>query len=110
MASWIATALGLAGGGALCLALAGAILPRLVRRSQDALLMARLAFAGTLVALLPAVFLAMVVGAALGSAWGRQIGVAVGTAAVFAAVLIVGAAAGVVLAKAILWRRRSSAP
>ena len=55
--------------------------------------------AGTLVALVPAILLAVVAGGTLGGLWGRYFGVAVGTALTFALVLLLGAAAGILLAR-----------
>ena len=112
MASWVATALGLGGGIALAILVGQAALPRLIRRSPNVRLSARLALGGTLAALLPALLLSVVVGGTLGSAWGREVfrelgigssgvpfGVAAGTALAFAAVVLLGAAAGLVLAR-----------
>ena len=96
MASWIATALGLAGGVALALFAAQMVLPRLIRTSPDPRLTLRLAFGGALAALLPAVLLAVVGGGALGARWGAS-GIAIGTALAFALVVVVGAAAGLAL-------------
>lgn len=117
--AWIASALGIVAGVAICYAALKRLLPHFVRRSKDALLLVRLALAGTLAALLPALFLSLVVGATLGGAWGRQIfqpyglaasgvplGVALGTTAVFAAVVLLGTAAGIVLGSALLHLRR----
>lgn len=99
MASWLATLLGLAGGVALALAAAQATLPRLMRASRDPRRTLRLAFAGTLVALLPAVLLGVVAGGTLGVAWRSHVGTAVGTAVTFAVVLLLGAALGCLLAR-----------
>lgn len=117
---WIATILGLAGGLALTYALGKAILPRMVARSAHASLLVRLAFAGTVIAVLPALFLSLVVGGTLGGAWGRHtfaqlgfplsgvpIGLAFGVATVFALVMIAGAVSGVALGKAVVWYRHS---
>jgi hypothetical protein len=121
---WIATALGLAGGLAIAYALGSVALPRVIAKADDALLFVRLAFAGTVVALLPAIVLSLVVGGTLGGAWGEYFfgrlgfassgapfGLAVGVALVFAAVLLCGAACAIVLAKALVryrkWRSRS---
>lgn len=97
MASWIATALGLAGGVALALFAAQVVLPRLIRASPDPRRTLRLAFGGALAALLPGVLLAVVGGATLGARWGAS-GMAVGTALAFALVIVLGAAAGLALA------------
>jgi hypothetical protein len=120
--AWIATAVGLAGGVALAIALVRAVLPRIAAASPDPLLMVRLAFAGTVVAALPALVLSLVVGATLGGALGRQlsaqaglratavpVGQAFGTALVFAVVLLTGTASGVALGKALFYRRQRRA-
>lgn len=116
---WIATALGLAGGLVLAYALGKAVLPRWVEKSEHISLLVRMAFAGTVVALLPALLLSLVVGGTLGGAWGERafaqlgfssgapIGLALGVAVVFALVLVAGAAAGVLLAKALVRYRQS---
>lgn len=91
MKDWIAAALGLAGGLALTWWIAGAALPRLLERSRNPRRLMKLAFGGTVVALLPALLLSIVVGATLGGA--------IGVALVFAAVLLVGLFAGVALAR-----------
>jgi len=117
--AWIASALGIVAGVAICYAALKGLLPHFIRRSKDALLLVRLALAGTLAALLPALFLSLVVGATLGGAWGRQIfqpyglaasgeplGVALGTTVVFAAVVLLGTAAGIGLGRALLHLRR----
>jgi MFS family permease len=122
---WIATALGLAGGVALAYALGSAVMPGVVAKADDALLFARLAFAGTVVAFLPAIILSLVVGGTLGGAWGEYVfgrlgfassgapfGLAVGVALVFAAVLLSGAAGAILLTKGLLryrkWRARTT--
>ena len=97
-AIWIATALGLVGGVALCLLVRKTLLPRVP---------SRLAFAGAFVALLPALFLSLVVGGTVGGAWGEQlfgqiglpasgvpVGLALGIAVIFALVVLGGAAIG----------------
>ena len=99
MASWLATVLGLGGGMALALFFGQAIVPWLIRRSPAPRRTLRFALAGTLVAFLPAILLAIVAGGTLGGAWGRSLGIAVGTALTFAVVLLLGAAAGIVLAR-----------
>lgn len=106
--SWLASALGLAGGIAAAYYAAGALLPILVQRSPDRLLAVRLALGGTIVALAPAFLLALVPGATLGGAWGGATGLALGVAFVFAAVLLAGAVAGVFLARLLAAYRRSS--
>jgi RsiW-degrading membrane proteinase PrsW (M82 family) len=118
---WIATALGLAGGFLLAYALGRALLPRWVGKSGHLSLLVRLAFAGTVVALLPALLLSLVVGGTLGGAWGERvfawlgfpsgapIGLALGVALVFALVVLSGAACGVLLGKA-LARDRGEQP
>lgn len=120
---WIATALGLLGGLALAYALGSAVLPGAVANVEDSLLSVRLAFAGTVVALLPAIFLSLVVGGTFGGAWGEYVfgrigipssgapfGLAVGVALVFAVVLLSGGAVGIFLGKALVryrqWRTR----
>jgi hypothetical protein len=104
--SWLASALGLAGGIAAAYYVANPLLPVLVQRSPDRLLAVRLALGGTIVALAPAFLLALVAGATLGGAWGGATGLALGVAFVFALVLLSGAAAGVLLAR-LLYRRSS---
>ena len=91
MNDWIASGLGLGGGLALAYWIAAAALPRLVERSPNPELMVKLAFGGTLVALLPALLLSIVVGATLGGA--------IGVALAFAVVLLAGLFAGVLLAR-----------
>jgi len=49
LASWLATAVGLAGGIALALGIAQAALPGLIRASQNPRFAARMALAGALV-------------------------------------------------------------
>lgn len=120
--TWIASALGIAAGVAVCYAALKTLLPHFIRQSKDALLLVRLALAGTIVALLPALALSLVVGATLGGVWGRQvfepyglaasgvpIGVALGTALVLAVVVLAGAAAGIGLGKALLYVRQRRA-
>jgi hypothetical protein len=120
--AWIATAVGLVGGVALAIALVKAALPRIAANASDPLLIVRLAFAGTVVGALPALFLSLVVGGTLGSALGRQLsnqtglgasgaafGLALGTALVFALVILAGTAIGVVLGKAVLHLRQRRA-
>ena len=121
---WIAAALGLLGGLALAYALGSAVLPGVVANVEDSLLFVRLAFAGTVVALLPAIFLSLVVGGTFGGAWGEYIfgrlgfpssgapfGLAVGVALMFAVVLLSGGAIGIFLGKALVryrqWRART---
>jgi hypothetical protein len=87
---WIATALGLAGGFGLAWWIVAAGLPHLAERARRPEMLVKLAFGGTVVALLPAVLLAIVVGATLGGA--------IGVALVFALVLLAGTCAGVLLA------------
>lgn len=90
MNDWIATALGLAGGFALAWWITAAVLPRVVERARRPELLVKLAFGGTVVALLPALLLSIVVGATLGGA--------IGVAVVFAVVLLAGTFAGVLIA------------
>jgi len=119
---WIASALGLLGGLAICYAAGRLALPRVVAGTTDMLLLLRLTLAGTLVALLPALVLSLVVGVTLGGAWGRRvfephglaasgvpIGVALGVALVLALVVLAGAAAGIGLGKALLYVRQRRA-
>jgi hypothetical protein len=87
---WLAAALGLAGGLGLAWWIAGAALPRLMARSPRPALLLKLAFGGTVVALLPALLLSLVVGATLGGA--------IGVATIFAAVLLAGTLGGALLA------------
>jgi hypothetical protein len=116
---WIATALGLFGGFALAYAVGSVFLPRAVAKADDMLLFVRLAFAGTVVAFLPAIILALVVGGTLGGAWGEYVfgrlgfglsgapfGLAVGIALVFATVLLSGGAGAILLAKALVRFRK----
>jgi hypothetical protein len=116
---WIATALGLGAGVVLAYAVARAALPRAVARAEDALLFVRLAFAGAVVALLPALLLSLVVGGALGAAWGERVfgrfgvpssgvpvGLALGIALVFALVMLGGGAIGILLGKAVICYRQ----
>jgi hypothetical protein len=91
---WLAAALGLAAGLGLAWWVAGAALPRLMERSRRPELLLKLAFGGTVVALLPALLLSLVVGATLGGA--------LGVALMFAAVLLFGTFGGVLLAR--MWR------
>lgn len=116
---WIATLIGLVGGVALAYQLGKLVLPRAIARTKHVTLSIRLAIAGIVVALLPALLLSLVVGGTLGSAWGEQalgklgfpasgapIGLALGIAAVFALVLIGGALLGILMVKAIdSWRQ-----
>ena len=88
---WLAAALGIAGGFAFAWWVAAAALPRLMDRSRRPELLIKLAFGGTLVALLPAALLSLVVGAPVGGA--------LGVALVFALVLLTGLFAGVLLAR-----------
>lgn len=121
---WIATALGLLGGLVLTYALGKAIVPRLVAKSRHMPILVHLAFAGTVIALLPALFLSLVVGGTLGGGWGEyafdqfgfhasgtHIGLALGIAVVFALVVVGGAAIAVFSGKALIcyrdWRTRS---
>jgi hypothetical protein len=119
---WMATALGLVGGVVLAYAVGKAVLPRAVARSADMLLFVRLAFAGTVVALLPALFLSLVVGGTLGGAWGERVfdrlgiplsgapaGLALGVALVFALVVLGGGASGFCLGKAVICLRQRQA-
>lgn len=115
----MATALGLSGGLLLAYALGKAVLSPWVAKSEHMALFVRLAFAGTVVALLPALLLSLVVGAALGGAWGERVfdqlgfpsgaplGLALGVTLVFALVLVAGAALGILLAKAVVRYRQS---
>jgi hypothetical protein len=87
---WLAVALGLAGGFAFAWWAAAAALPRLMDSSRRPELLIKLAFGGTLVALLPALLLSIVVGATLAGA--------LGVALVFALVLLAGTFGGALLA------------
>ena len=91
MSDWIPAALGLAGGLGLAWWATAAALPRLMERSRRPALLLKLAFAGAVVALLPAVLLALVVGATLGGA--------IGVALVFAVVVLAGLFGGVLLSR-----------
>jgi hypothetical protein len=119
---WIATALGLGGGVVLAYAIGNAVLPRAVAKSEDMLLFVRLAFAGTVAALLPALFLSIVIGGTLGGAWGERVfgrlgiplsgvpaGLALGIALVFALVVLGGGASGFFLGKAVVCYRQRQA-
>ena len=103
--TWIATALGLAGGLALAVAAARVIFART--------LATRAVLGGLAIAVLPALVVAVAVGAPLGGALGRQVfrelglpssgdvfGVASGVAIVFAGVVISGGALGLAFSKA----------
>jgi len=118
-AIWIAAALGLTGGIVVSWGAGRLILPRLLAGSLAPLLAVRLAFAGAVIALVPAILLSIVVGGTLGSAWGAQLfrligvpasgfitGHAVGMSVVFALVLLGGAVSGILLARAVVWYRR----
>jgi len=87
---WLAAALGLAGGFAFAWWVAAAALPRLMDKSRRPELLIKLAFGGTLVALLPALLLSIVVGAPLAGA--------LGVALVFALALLAGTFGGAMLA------------
>lgn len=115
---WIATALGLLGGLALTYVLGKAIVPRLAAKSRHTPILIQLAVAGTVIALLPALFLSLVVGGTLGGAWGEHafdqfgfrasgtpFGLALGIAVVFALVVVVGAAIAVFSGKALIYYR-----
>jgi hypothetical protein len=117
--SWIASALGLAGGVVFVYAMTKAALPRLIGGSRNALTLVRLALAGTLVALLPALFLSLALGATLGAAWGQELfapyglapsgvplGIALCVGLIFAGVVLAGTATGFAVGKA-LHRARS---
>ena len=116
---WVATILGLGGGLALTYVVASVLLPRLVANSRHMSFLVRLAYAGTVVAVLPALFLSLVVGGTLGGAWGEYVfgqiglpstgvavGLALGVALVFALVLVGGAAIGVFLGRAVAFYRQ----
>ena len=117
-AIWLASVLGLAGGVVLAFAAGRSILPRLLAGSPDLRLASRLAFAGAVVALGPAILLSIVVGGTLGSALGARLfhligvpasgfatGLAAGMAFSFALILLGGAVSGILLAKAVVWYR-----
>jgi hypothetical protein len=90
VSDWLGAALGLAGGLAFAWWIAGAALPRLMERSRRPERLLKLAFGGTVAALLPALLLSLVVGATIGGA--------LGIALVFAAVLLAGTFGGALLA------------
>jgi len=115
---WIATLLGLLGGSLLSYVLGKAIIPRLIANSRHMPILVYLAFAGAVIALLPALFLSLVVGGTLGGAWGEHafgrfgmhssgapFGLALGIALVFALVIIAGAAIAVFSGKALIFYR-----
>lgn len=115
---WIATALGLAGGVVLAYVLGKAVVLRAIAKAEDMRLFVRLAFAGTVVALLPALLLSIVIGGTLGGAWGEHVfgrlgvplsgvpvGLALGIALVFALVVLAGSGAGILLGKAVVYYR-----
>ncbi len=117
---WIATMLGLAGGVALSYVGGRLLLQRLVGGSTDVLPIARLALAGGVVALVPALLLSFVVGGTLGGAWGQYLfehfglpmsgvpaGLALGIALVFAGVLLGGAAGGALIGRWLARYRRA---
>lgn len=121
---WIATALGLLAGIISSYVLGRVIIPRLIAKSGHVPILVYLAFAGTVIAVLPALVLSLVVGGAVGSAWGEHvfdqfglrtfgapIGLALGIALVFALVVIGGAALAVLSGKAlIVYRNRQNRP
>jgi len=110
--TWVASALGVAGGLALAIALARAALGRYLRT--------RMVLAGLAVALIPGLVLAIAAGAPLGAALSRQVfrelglptsgelfGVASGVAVMLALVILAGGALGLGVAKAIeCWMTR----
>ena len=110
--TWLATALGLAGGFALAMALAKALFGRY--------LLTRMVLGGLAVAIIPALVLGIAAGAPLGGAVGRQIfrelglpssgdmfGVASGVALMLALVVLAGGASGLAIVKAIeCWMTR----
>lgn len=110
--TWIASALGIAGGLALAIALARATFGRS--------LLTRMVVGGLAVALIPGLILAIAAGAPLGGALGRQLfreiglptsgelfGVASGVAVILALVILAGGALGLGVAKAIeCWMTR----
>ena len=98
MIEWLAIAVGLAGGLAVSIYAAKALLPPLVERSKKPDLVVKLSLGGTVIAAIPALLLSIVVGATLGSAFGA-FGIVLGVAAVFAAILLAGTFAGVLLAR-----------
>jgi len=112
---WFSTALGLLGGLVLSYVLGKAIVPRLIAKSRHMPILLYLALAGTVIAVLPALFLSLVVGGTLGGAWGERIfdqlgldssgapvGLALGIALVFALVVIAGATIAVFSGKALI--------
>lgn len=121
-AVWLATAIGLVAGAVLAYRIGSVVLPRAIARSADRLLAARLALAGTVIALLPALLLSFVVGGTLGGAFGEYLfgllglrlsgvpaGVALGIALVFALVLLAGAAAGILTVRVLFHQRHRRA-
>jgi hypothetical protein len=94
---WVATVIGLAGGFAVAYSVAQAALPRLIERSRNPTRLIKLAFGGTVIALLPALLLSIVVGATLGNIWGTA-GMVAGVAVVFSVLLLAGTFAGILLA------------
>lgn len=98
MTQWFPIAVGLSGGAYIAYLVGNRVLPRLVERSPNPVLLIKLSFGGTLISLVPALLLAIVVGGTLGGAWGVP-GVMIGVAAVFAIVVLAGTFAGVLLAR-----------
>lgn len=98
MAEWLLIAIGLGGGAYAAYLVGNRVLPALVERSRNPILLIKLSFGGTLITLVPALLLSIVVGGTLGSAWGAP-GVVIGVAAVFAVVVLAGTFAGVLLAR-----------
>jgi hypothetical protein len=98
VAEWLAIVTGLAGGAYVAYLIGNRVLPRLVERAPNPILLIKLSFGGTLITLVPALLLSIVVGGTLGSTWG-MLGAAIGVAAVFAVVVLAGTFAGVLLAR-----------
>ena len=118
---WLAAILGLLAGFLLAYWIGRRLLPRMVAANRDRMLAIWLALGGAIAMLLPAFFLSFVIGGTLGGALGERVtqplglgiagvpyGLAAGIAVVFAAILLIGAVAGIGVARLILrWRARS---
>lgn len=121
-AVWLATGFGLAGGALLAYVVAKPVLLKVIALSADVVLTVRLVVGGMVVAILPALLLAIVVGGTLGGAWGEQlfgligfpmsgvpIGLAGGIGLVFALVVLCGGAIGLLIAHGVVYLRRRQA-
>ena len=98
MAEWLGIATGLAGGAYIAYLIGNGVLPQLVERAPNPILLIKLSFGGTLITLVPALLLSIVVGGTLGAVFGA-LGLVIGVAAVFAVVVLAGTFAGVLLAR-----------